>query len=135
MSSGVGGVNLWIGGPSSGLFALRGATALGEGASRELPRTFRKDDGVVPIRIQGLLYELRVCATSKRAAHGCHLLDRFAPVYGEPEFPFVFRQNRKANRVDCFERGPLIGLAENARATGKTAPAEPVGRMRMSVDN
>ena len=108
---------------------LRGAAAPGESANRGLPRAFRQDDGVVPIWIQGLLDELSVCTTGKRLPQGCHLFDGFAPVYGDSELLLVSCQNRKTNRVDCLERGPLIGVSKDARTTGKASPAEPIGRM------
>jgi len=115
---------------------LRGAAALRESANRGLPRAFRQDDGVVPIWIQGLLDELSVCTTGKRLPQGCHLFDGFAPVYGDSELLLVSCQNRKTNRVDCLERGPLIGVSKDARTTGKASPAEPIGRMGIvSLDN
>jgi len=108
---------------------LCGAAAPGKGAHRGLPRALRQGDGVVPIRIQGFLDELSVCTTSKRLPHGCRLFDGFAPAYGDSEFLLVSCQNRKTIRVDCFERGPLIGLSKDARTIGKAAAAEPVSRM------
>lgn len=109
--------------------ALRGADAPRESANRGLPRAFRQGDGVVPIWIQGLLDELSVCTTGKRLPQGCHLFDGFAPVYGDSELLLVSCQNRKTNRGDCLERGPLIGVSKDAGTTGKASPAEPIGRM------